>query len=77
MSSKLVHDLFNEPKTGFVGEGKLFHRARVDDPTNASEEVKQYLKQMEVHLLFQKPQELHETHKSMAKSDTMKQIQPF
>ena len=55
MSSKLLDKLFNDPKTGFVGEEKLFRRAKVYDPSITRKQVKQYLKENSVHQLFCKP----------------------
>ena len=63
MSSKLLDKLFNDPKTGFVGEEKLFHRARVYDPDITRKEVKQYLKENEIHQLFRKPQKVPQNPK--------------
>ena len=34
MSSKTLDKIFNDPKTGFVGEEKLFRRAHSIDPDN-------------------------------------------
>ena len=63
MSSKLLDKLFNDPKTGFVGEEKLFYRARVYDPEIKRKEVKQYLKENEIHQLFRKAQKVPQTPK--------------
>ena len=56
MNNKLLNKLFNDPKTGFVGEEKLFRRAKVHDPNMTRKPVKQFLKHNEVHQLFRKPQ---------------------
>lgn len=56
MSSKLLDKLFNDPKTGFVGEEKLLRRTKVYDPSITRKMVKQFLKENEVHQLFRKPQ---------------------
>ena len=58
MSTRLLDKIFNDPKTGFVGEEKLLHRARVYNPNITRKEVKQYLKENEVHQLFCKPQKV-------------------
>ena len=74
MSSKLLDKLFNDPKTGFVGEKKLFHRARVYDPDIKRKEVKQYLKDNEIHQLFRKAQKVPQNPKIHGKSDITKLI---
>jgi Integrase core domain len=56
MSSKTLDKIFNDPKTGFVGEEKLFRRAHSIDPDITRKMVKDYLKENEVHQLFSKPQ---------------------
>jgi Integrase core domain len=58
MSTRLLNKIFNDPKTGFVGEEKLFHRSRVYDPNITRKEVKQFLKENEIHQLFRKPQKV-------------------
>ena len=49
MSSKTLDKIFNDPKTGFVGEEKLFRRAESIDPNITRKMVKDYLKANEVH----------------------------
>jgi hypothetical protein len=56
MITKLLDKLFNDPKTGFVGEEKLFRRAKVYDPTITRKQIKHFLKENEIHQLFRKPQ---------------------
>ena len=56
MSSRTLDKIFNDPKTGFVGEEKLFRRAQCIDPNITRKMVKNYLKENEVHQLFTKPQ---------------------
>ena len=58
MSSKPLDKLFNDPKTGFVGEEKLFHRAQSIDPDITRKKVKEYLKDNEIHQLFRKAQKV-------------------
>lgn len=58
MSFTLLGKLFNNPKTGFVGEEKLFHRARVYGPDINRKEVKQYLKENEIYQLFRTAQKV-------------------
>ena len=55
MSCKILDKIFNDPRTGFVGEEKLFRRARVYDPTITRKRVKQYLERNEIHQVFRKP----------------------
>ena len=52
---ELLDKLFNDPKTGFVGEEKLFRRAKALDPSITRKDVKQYLEENEIHQVFQKP----------------------
>ena len=40
MSSKILDKIFNDPKTGFVAEEKLFRRAQVYDPNITRKMVK-------------------------------------
>ena len=53
--NELLDKLFNDPKTGFVGEEKLFRRAKALDPSITRKDVKQYLEENEIHQVFQKP----------------------
>ena len=63
MSYKLLDKLFNDPKTGFVGEEKLFRRAKTYDRNITRKKIKQYLKENEIHQVFQKPQKKRGTPK--------------
>ena len=52
---QLLGNLFNDPKTGFVGAEKLLKRAKLQNPRITLNQVKEFLKQNEVHQVFQKP----------------------
>jgi len=54
---ELLDKLFNDPKTGLVGEDKLFRRAKALDSAITRKVVKQYLKENEIHQVFQKPKQ--------------------
>lgn len=55
MSHKLLDKIFHNPKTGFIGEEKLFRRAKAYDPKITRKQIKQYLNENEIHQVFQKP----------------------
>jgi hypothetical protein len=54
-TNQLLSQLFNDPKTGFVGAEKLLKRAKLQNPKITLNQVKEFLKLNEVHQVFQKP----------------------
>jgi hypothetical protein len=54
-TDQFLSKLFNDLKTGFVGAEKILKRAKLQDPKITLNQVKEFLKQNEVHQVFQKP----------------------
>jgi hypothetical protein len=54
-TNQLLNQVFNDPKTGFVGAEKLLKRAKLQNPKITLNQVKEFLRQNEVHQVFQKP----------------------
>jgi hypothetical protein len=52
---RLLNQLFNDPKTGFVGAEKLLRRAKVINSKNTMKQVKEFLSQNAINQVFQKP----------------------
>jgi len=64
---QLLDKLFKDPKTGFVGEQKLFHRARQIESSITRKQVRDYLQHNSIHQVFQKPKQNKEQPKKHGK----------
>ena len=53
--TQLLHTLFNDPKTGFMGADKLLRRAKESNPKITLKQVKEFLSLNPIHQVFQKP----------------------
>ena len=53
-TNHLLSNLFNDPKTGFVGAEKLLKRAKLQNSKITLNQVKEFLKHNDIHQVFQK-----------------------
>ena len=53
--NQVINQLFNDPKTGFVGAEKLLRRAKVINSKITMKQVKEFLAQNPINQVFQKP----------------------
>jgi len=53
--NQVLNQLFNDPKTGFVGAEKLLRRAKVINSKITMKQVKEFLAQNPINQVFQKP----------------------
>jgi hypothetical protein len=53
--NQVLNQLFNDPKTGFVGAEKLLRRAKVINSKTTMKQVKEFLAQNPINQVFQKP----------------------
>ncbi len=66
--NQVLNQLFNDPKTGFVGAEKLLRRAKVINSKITMKQVKEFLIQNPINQVFQKPKNAKLTPKIQGKS---------
>ena len=54
-TNQLLLELYNDPKTGFVGVDKLTRRAKQYNPKITQKQVKEFLENNSIYQVFQKP----------------------
>ncbi len=53
--NQLLNNIFNDPKTGFIGAEKLLRRAKLINPNITMKQVKAFLNDNPINQVFQKP----------------------
>ena len=55
LTNQLLLELFNDPKTGFVGVDKLARRAKQYNPKITQKQVKEFLENNSIYQVLQQP----------------------